>query len=268
MRRPVYSVLLGVLFAAVAFYFVYNLRSAGPAEAAVAATPTTFVLVAADDIPFGARIIPEMIRQTRWPDDVLPADIVNDRKELLEGPDGQRIAIRSFAKGEPFLRQKISGYGEKPTLSRKVAEDMRAFSIRIGDVSGVAGFLLPGDRVDVVLTRQIGNDRSNLVSDVILQSITVLGIDQLASEETEDPVVAKTATVEVTPEQAQKLALAQQVGTLSLTLRNFADIANAEVKRVSVSDLGDARRKTAPQDTGTYVRVRKGSEVSRERVPH
>lgn len=269
MRRPIYSVILGVIFAAAAIFFVYNMRSAQPVEAAEPAVPTTLVVVAAQDIPFGSHFVPEMLRQIRWPDEYLPEDIILDPKDILNSPDGEdRIAIRSFVAGEPFLKAKVSGYGQKPTLSRRVAEGMRAFSVRISDVTGVAGFLLPGDRVDVVLTRQIGDDRNNLVSDVVLQNIVILGIDQLASEETEDPVLARTATLEVTPEQAQKLSLAQQVGTLSLTLRNFANTDEAEVKRVTVNDLGESQRAAAPRgDNGIYVRVRKGTDVSSERVP-
>jgi pilus assembly protein CpaB len=198
----------------------------------------------------------------------VPENIVTTRNELLEGPEGERIAIRSFVAGEPFLKTKVSGYGEKPTLSRKVADDMRAFSIRINDVSGVAGFLLPGDRVDVMLTRELTGSRGNLITDVIIQNVGVLGIDQLSSEQAENPVIARTATVEVTPEQAQKLALAEQLGTLSLTLRNYANLESAEVKRISVSDLGIDTPRPVVRDNGIYVRVRKGVDnLESERVP-
>ena len=271
MRRPVISLFLGLALAAGALYLVFNLR-APAVQTAVAATPQipmTEILVASENLAFGDPIKADFIKRVQWPEEFVPEGVVINQDEALAGPDGERIAIRSFVAGEPLLKSKISGYGERPILSRKVTEEMRAFSIRINDVSGVAGFLLPGDNVDVLLTRQLGRDNKNLITDIIIQNVGVLGIDQLANEETDNPVVAKTATVEVTPEQAQKLALAQQLGTLSLTLRNYADIESAAVKRVSVSDLGiDTAKPVARRDNGIFVRVRKGtSNVKSERVP-
>jgi pilus assembly protein CpaB len=268
MPRQIFSVVFGLALAAGALYLVYNLRGITPAaEAAPAVLPTVTILVAADQIAFGDPIGPDLIKATLWPADSAPQGAILDRDELLAGPEGARIAIKSFVAGEPFLKTKVSGYGEKPTLSRKVEDGKRAFSIRIDDVSGVAGFLLPGDRVDVQLTRRLNGSRDNLITDVIIQSVTVLGIDQLASEETDDPVVARTATVEVTPEQAQKLALSQQLGTLSLTLRHHTNIDEAEVKRITVNDLANETARPVQRDNGVYVKVRKGTDVRSERVP-
>jgi pilus assembly protein CpaB len=273
MRRPIYSIILGAIFAVGALWFVYNSRDRAAAQPGVlAAVPTTAVLVAAKDIPFGDKIIPDLVRTIQWPTEAVPNEAIIDRKVLLEGPDAPRIAMRSFAAGEPFLKAKVSGFGERPILSRKVAPGMRAFTVRINDVSGVAGFILPGDRVDVMLTRELGErsaNKENLVTDVLLQNVTILGIDQLASEEVEDPTVAKSATFEVTPDQAQKLALASQVGTLSLALRNYTHLDTEQVKRVTVNDLGEKRTVAAARrDDGIYVRVRKGAdEVKSERVP-
>lgn len=267
MRRPIISLVIGAMLATGALFLAYNIRlSSSDAQAATIGAPTTAaVMVAGQDLAFGDTIKADFIKVVQWPADAVPENIVATRNELLEG---ERIAIRSFAAGEPFLKSKVSGFGEKPTLSRRVAEDMRAFSIRINDVSGVAGFLLPGDRVDVQLTRELNGNRDNLITDVILQNVSVLGIDQLANEAAENPVVAKTATVEVTPEQAQKLALAQQLGTLSLTLRNYADLESAEVKRISVNDLGIEKPRPVARDNGIFVRVRKGADkLESERVP-
>ncbi len=269
MQRPIISLLIGLVLATGALFIVYNLRGAGQvAKAAPAIFPTTTVLIASTDLAFGDPIKADFIKAAEWPQDSVPKNAALDRDDLLLGPDGERIAIRSFVTGEPILKSKISGYGERPILSRKIADDMRAFSVRVNDVNGVAGFLLPGDNVDVQLTRQLGKDHKNLITDIIIQNVSVLAIDQLSSEETDNPVVAKTATVEVTPEQAQKLALAQQLGTLSLTLRNFANLEDAEVKRVSVKDLGIDGPKKVVKNDGIYVRVRKGtSTVKSERVP-
>jgi pilus assembly protein CpaB len=277
MRRSVYSLVVGVLFAGVALWLLFSGR--GPNETANANVPviaTTKLMVASRDIAYGDKIVPDFVRMVDWPEASVPPDAILTRAELLEGPEAPRIALRTFAAGEPFLKAKVSGFGERPILSRKLAEGMRAFTVRINDVSGVGGFILPGDRVDVLLTRTIGNRSGpeNMATDVLLQNVTILGIDQLSSENTEEPVLGKSATFEVTPEQAQKLALASQVGTLSLALRNYATLQTEETEQIGAADLGS--RKPTPQprvaaptvskDTSVYVRVRKGTEVEQERV--
>jgi len=279
MRRSIYSVVIGVLFAAVALFFLFNARTPTPADASVPVIQTTTVMVAAKDIAYGDKIIPDLVKVVQWPTNSVPAEIVNTHADLFEGPEAPRIALRSLAAGEPFLKAKVSGFGERPILSRKVAAGKRAFSVRINDTTGVAGFILPGDRVDVMLTRQLGNGggNENLATDVILQNVTVLGIDQLSSENTEEPIVGKSATFEVTPEDAQKLALASQVGTLSLALRNYATLESEKVKQIAARDLTDrkpakapAAAPAAPRDSSIYIRVRKGTnkgtEVSSEKV--
>lgn len=268
MRRPIISVLIGLVLAAAALFLVYNLRTPGQtAEAAAPVLATTTVIVAAENIAFGQAIKADFLKEVAWPADSVPEGAIQSRTEALGDSEGARIALKSIVAGEPILRSKISGYGERPILSRKVPDDKRAYSIRINDVSGVAGFLLPGDHVDVLLTRRIGRANDNYVTDVIIQNVSVLGIDQLASEEEDSPVVARTATIEVSPEQAQKLALAQQLGTLSLTLRGYTDTEQAEITRVTVGDLANDAKTPVRRDDGIYVRVRKGTEVKSERVP-
>src|SRR5206468_9223887 len=109
------------------------------------------------------------------------------------------------------------------------------------DVRGVAGFILPGDLVDVVLIGENAAARRENYSEILLQSLKVLAVDQLASERQEQPVVPKAVTLEVTPEQAQKILLATNIGHLSLTLRRSTDAKQAMARRVTESDLGEAR---------------------------
>jgi pilus assembly protein CpaB len=112
---------------------------------------------------------------------------------------------------------------------------MRALTIRVNDVLGVAGFILPGDRVDILLTREIGKNRP--ITDLLLQNVKVLGIDQEASEDKEKPKVARAVTLEVTPRQTQKLTLATEVGTLSLALRNRQNAEAYPARTITVDDL-------------------------------
>jgi pilus assembly protein CpaB len=273
MRRSIYSLIIGIIFAGVALWLLFTQRSPQEsAEAAVPAIPTVQVLVASKDIPYGEKISAESVAVVDWPATSVPKDAILTRVELLEGPDAPRIALRAFAANEPFLKAKISGFGERPILSRKVAEGMRAYTVRINDVSGVGGFILPGDHVDIMLTRQIDD---GFATDMILQNVTVLGIDQISSETAQEPVLARSATFEVTPEQAQKLALASQVGTLSLALRNYATMQTEKTTQIEAGDLGEkkaapapVRQAPPPRDTSIYVNVRKGTAVEQEKVAH
>lgn len=272
MRRSIYSLVIGVAFAAVALFLLFSSRPTDAADADVPVIQTTTLMVVAKDIEYGEKIVPELVREIQWPVESVPADAVVTRAELFEGPEAPRIALRSMTAGEPFLKQRLSGFGERPILSRKVGEGMRAYTVRINDVSGVGGFILPGDHVDVMLTRQIDG---TLTTDTILQNVTILGIDQMSSERSEEPVLGKTATFEVTPEQAQTLALASQAGTLSLALRNYATLEQEKTSQLSAGDLGEKKpapppvERAAPQkDNSIYVNVRKGTEVEQEKVSH
>jgi pilus assembly protein CpaB len=273
MRRSIYSLIIGIIFAGVALWLLFTQRSPQEsAEAAVPTIPTVQVLVASKDIPYGDKITADLVAVVDWPANSVPKDAILTHAQLLEGPDAPRIALRSFASGEPYLKAKVSGFGERPILSRKVAEGMRAYTVRINDVSGVGGFILPGDHVDIYLTRQL-ND--GFATDVILQNVTVLGIDQVSSENTEEPILGRSATFEVTPEQAQKLALAEKVGTLSLSLRNYATMQTEDTKQIEASDLGakkaappPVKAAPPPRDNSVYVNVRKGTEAEQEKVPH
>ena len=165
--------------------------------------------------------------------------------------------------GEPVLRSKVSEFGEKVTIADMIDPTKRAMAIRVNDVSGVAGFVTPGDRVDVLLTRRLGNN-DNMMTTTVLQDIVVRGTDQLADQDLDKPNVARTVTVEVTPEDAQRVALAQQAGTLSLTLRNLQNTTKPDLRALSVDELmgtGSKKRRAAPS-----VSVIRGGERSSETV--
>jgi pilus assembly protein CpaB len=121
-----------------------------------------------------------------------------------------------------------------------IADGMRAVTIRVNDVEGVAGFVLPGDRVDVTLTRQgeaRGSEKNTSTNDVVLQGVKVLAIDQMADERADKPAIARAVTLEVDSNDAQRIALASQIGTMSLMLRRAGEATAAETRRVTISDL-------------------------------
>lgn len=260
MQRSLISLIVGVVLAIVAVgllaLYVRGIR--GSATVSAAASDVGTVVVAANNLPFGAAIKRDYLKTVQWPQESIPAGAFHSIDEVFAGSDGSdRIVLRPIVSDEPVLKSTVSGFGAKATLSREVAPGMRAVSIRINDVSGVAGFLLPGDRVDVMLTRKLPGDNPNndLVTDVILQDITVLGTDQLSDQNRDKPVVARTATLQVTTEQAQKLALAQEAGTLSLALRSVATVGHEQTSRVEAGDLAETTRLPPRRNSGPGVRV-------------
>ncbi|WP_404380133.1 Flp pilus assembly protein CpaB [Caenispirillum salinarum] len=255
-----------------------NTQVAGPSEPAV---KLTGVVVARVPLHFGNTLAEENLRVVRWPAETLPDGAFTSIEALLGGPDGEnRVVLRGIEPGEPVLASKVSGFGGRATLSSIIANDMRAVTIRVNDVNGVAGFVLPGDRVDVILTRT--PDRDEGVTDILLQNVKVLGVDQQASEKNDDPVVARAVTLEVTPVQAQKLTLGQTVGQLSLALRNVLNVNAAAARQVTLTDLGvpeppKAEPEAAPApapvvraapagDGRPTVRVVRGLESSEQKV--
>ena len=198
------------------------------------------IAVARVPLEYGATLTSENIRMVSWPATSMPAGAFQSPKGLY-GPE-PRIVLRPIEVGEPILPGKITGFGGRASLSELLETDMRAVAVRINDVAGVAGFVLPGDRVDVLLTRtpKLDGEMGEVepVTDILLQNVGVLAIDQSPNGKKTDPILAKTATLTVDQQGAQKLALAGQVGTLSLALRNAANQDEFISQTVGTRDLG------------------------------
>jgi pilus assembly protein CpaB len=200
------------------------------------------IAVARLPLEYGTALTAENIRMVSWPSTSLPAGAFQSLKGLYGGE--ARIVLRPIEAGEPILPGKITGFGGRASLSELLETDMRAVAVRISDVAGVAGFVLPGDRVDILLTRtpkldgEVGEIEP--VTDILLQNVGVLAIDQIPNQKQTDPLVGKTATLAVDQQSAQKLALAGQVGTLSMALRNSANQDEFASSTVGTRDLGQA----------------------------
>ncbi len=199
-----------------------------------AAAPTKTILVARSRMEFGDRLRPEHVHEIAWPANTYPAGAFESQNLLFDN-DEPRVVLRTIEPNEPILASRITGPGGRGTLSAIIGDDMRAVTLRVNDVLGVAGFVLPGDKVDILLTRDERKDQP--ITDILLQNVRVLGIDQEASEKKDAPQVARAVTLEVTPRQAQKLTLAAQVGTLSLALRNYVNSEETSAHTVTISDL-------------------------------
>ena len=214
-----------------------QMQSANQVEKKTVALTT--VVVAKRPLKFGDKLGQDVIEEVSWPVANAPKGGFNTIAEVI-GTGERRVVLHSIQINEPILKSKISGFGGRATLSTVIDEGLRAVTIRVNDVNGVAGFVLPGDRVDILLTRTpIGTKGGNRITDVLMQNIKVLGIDQDSNKEKDKPKVVRAVTVEVTTDHSQKLALAQQVGTLSLTLRNATNTKPITHRRIRVRDLVD-----------------------------
>lgn len=199
------------------------------------------VVVAKKDLFFGDRLSEALLEEAQWPSERVPAGSFKSIAELLKQ---HRQVVRPIARNEPVMASKLSGEGGRATLSAVVNDEMRAVTIRVDDVLGVAGYVLPGDRVDILLTRELS--QGNPITNILLQNIKVLGIDQNSNQQSDDPKVVRTITVEASPYQGQKLTLAAQVGSLSLALRNQLDVVPAPQRVVTLSDLGGGEINQSP----------------------
>ena len=227
------ALVLGLIAVYLANVFLTNTEQ----RAKVAEVGMTKVAVAAVPLDYGVEVTPEKVRLVDFPANSIPPGSYPTLAQLLPGGK-KRVALRPIQVNEPILASKLTGEGQNASLAAVLPDGMRAAAVRINDVSGVAGFVQPNDSVDVLITRAMASDqRGQQVTDVLLQNVRVIAIDQNAKDANGQPVLARTATLEVAPVDAQKLALAQQVGQLSLVIRKPGIEQGSGVQTVSLNDL-------------------------------
>lgn len=181
---------------------------------------TVKVAVANTDINLGQRLAPEFVKLVEWPRESLPPGALVDLKAV----DG-RVTKASVMRGEPILESKLTPAGTKGGLSAVIADGKRAITVRVNDVVGVAGFALPGSFVDIIVNTQKDGksgpaETEQSISKIVLEKILVLAVAQEVNRDETKPKVVNAVTLEVSPEEAEKLDLARSVGSLSLVLRN------------------------------------------------
>ena len=216
------------------------------------------VLVAADEIHAGQVIEEGAVKWQKWPKSALSSKYISDDVS----PDGVEEATGStaratFTKGEPIIQSKLVKAGGSGYMSAILPAGMRAVSIKISPETGAGGFILPNDRVDVVLTKSEngrGSRGQNFTNDTILSNVRVLAIDQSDPQKDDEGkvVIGKTATLELTQPHAELLALAESLGELTLSLRSIQDfkmsgqggqgpVANADFNQVGTSQKGTVK---------------------------
>lgn len=196
------------------------------------------IVVASQDLAFGASLNGQNVRLASWPADSVPAGAFTSIQEATRN----RAALRPIVTGEPVLASKVSGINGRATVSANLPNGKVAYAVPVNDTTGVGGFIRPGDAVNVLLTRAIpgegsGGNTGDKMTDVLLESVRVIGIDQVSDETKTQPAVGRTATLEVDVLGAQKLALATQTGTISLALRNVSDQVTGNRTTVTGRDL-------------------------------
>lgn len=233
-------------------------------EARKSDAPVSTIVVAAERLQYGMELAQNHLREIAWPADALPNGAFAKVSDVLGA--GKRVVLSPVETNEPLLALKITGPGQRATLSALVGEGMKAVTVRVNDVEGVGGFVLPGDRVDVVLTRQI--DKGNATTEVVLQNARVLAVDQSADERSSKPSVAKAVTLEVDTVAAQKVWLAASVGNLSLLLRKAGENSAERTRRVTLDDLSKPERMVRSRDTSvTNISVQRGANRQEYQVP-
>lgn len=207
----------------------------------------TKVAIAATDIGQGARLTKDNVQLIDWPAGSLPPGAISDLK-LLEN----RVTRSDIGRGEAVLEAKLAPPGTTGGLSAVVAAGKRAMTVRVNDVVGVAGFALPGNYVDILVNLQAGGDmaaREQSISKIVLERILVLAVAQESNRDDTKPKVVNAVTLELTPDQVEKLDLARSIGSLSLVLRNQVDPQPANTTgatRESVLGLPPVKAAPAP----------------------
>ncbi|MFN5447508.1 MAG: Flp pilus assembly protein CpaB [bacterium] len=209
----------------------------------------TQIVVARTEINLGQRVVPEMVKLVDWPKNSLPQGAYTSIEKL----DG-RVLKAALQRGEPVLEAKLAPQGTQGGLSAVISEGKRAITVRVNDVIGVAGFALPGNYVDIIVNTQKESNKTNqtnqdqTISKIVLEKILVLAVAQEVSRDETRPRVVNAVTLEVSPEEAEKIDLARSVGSLSLVLRNQVDPHPIRTGGITKSELLSIQKNSAKNE--------------------
>ena len=247
-------------------------------QARAAMVPTVDVYVVNRQVRYGERLFPKDVRIVKWPENAIPEGAFQTQEALFPDgvenldQEGVRSVLRTMEKDEAVLAVKVSLPGRDAGVSSRLSSGMRAFAIRVDVTSGVSGFLRPGDRVDVYWTGRTAGltaDQSD-VTKLIEANVKIIAVDQTADEDRNSPLVARTVTVEATPQEVGALAQAQATGRLSLSLVGAEETANAGSIEINQRELLGIEEKViveAPKERVCTVRKRSGTELIVTEIP-
>ncbi len=255
--KALFLLLMSVAFGGGASFYAKNWLQAQQGTQVESAN-TTSVLVAAREIPYGQLIEESHLRQVEWPSDAVPDGVFTEKTEIIG-----KIVNQSALPGDLILQARVVEKLEGSRLSALIAPNMRAITVRVDDVNGVAGFLLPGNRVDVLATRM--NDR-RASTRTLLQDIKVLAIDQKANPDKDDPIVVRAVTLEADLDQAGQLSAATSEGKIQLVLRNPED-RTVLVDEIPAAAIVKTKPKLSkPKITTRDITIIRGTAVNRTKI--
>ena len=194
---------------------------------------TASVVVAAVEIPYGVKLEDTQVKVLAWPGDSVPQGSFSSKEQVVG-----KVTKNNFYPDEPITEKRMSEHVGGSTLSGLISKDYRAISVRVDDVVGVAGFILPGNNVDILSTKK-EPATNQAITKTLLQNINVLAVDQEVSQEKDKPAIVRAVTLELKPEQAEIIVQAMQEGTIQLTLRNPDDLelVDAQVSAIEVQPV-------------------------------
>ena len=218
------------------------------------------VVTARVDVPVGAILTDKQLKLVDWPKRFAPEGAATSLEQAVG-----RVSRRPLAAGEPLQESSLLPEGSEAGLVAVIGDHKRALSVKVDPVIGVAGFIKPGARVDVIATLRRIDLKSKLpYTKVVLQDVRVLAVDQKLEEVQDgEPQIVSVVTLEVGPEQAEQLTYTSHEGRLQLALRNPSDHEIVKTRSTGVSDLLPPRRRRG-RSAGVQVQVIKGSDVSRK----
>lgn len=234
------------------------------AEATIAVAKTTPVVVVRVDVPVASSLTDAQLKLVDWPSEHVPSGTLHSIDAARE-----RVVRRPLAQGEPVLEAALYPMGAAGGLGAVIADKHRAVSVKVDNVIGVAGFVAPGSRVDVLATiRRVDRQKAIPFSKVILQDVRVLAVDQKLEEvKSGEPELVNVVTLEVSPVQAEHLIYAAHEGRLQLALRSPGDDAEVATRSIGVADVLDDRKPKAASNRpavaygGSPMKIVRGTEV-------
>lgn len=216
------ALVIAVFFGLIAAYGIYNFLSDRQKESDSLRASNQDIVVAAQDIPPGTTINDEaikkgLIKTTPWPKSSVPAGAFSSPQQIV----GKVNRVKILA-NEPILESRLAGEGAGLTVRLEAGK--RALAVRVDEIIGVSGFIVPDDRVDIILTTTpVGGNQDSKVSKIVLQNKRVLSVAQSTEQKDGKPQIARSITLELTPEESEKLTLASSEGQIVMALRGLGD---------------------------------------------
>ena len=261
LLQPKVIIFMAIISGAVATYGIHNYIENQAFKEEKPAVIVAPVVVAAINIPTGITIEPGLLKVMEWPVDIIPPGSFIDSNQVVN-----RVTKTEIYANEAVIENKLAPKGSAGGVTSLIPPGMRAITVAVNIVSGVAGFILPNTRVDVLTTISNSNQPK---TKIILQNVLVLAVDQTYRKNDDDPVTVKSVTVLVTPEEAEKLTLATTEGKLHLVLRNSSDEDKEVTYGVDIRRLFSNRspnRTYVPRANPTPVVTENENKKSNSRV--